>query len=49
MLTEKVERNDRISMESLQMCFKISRAIVDKSIEEYKFCLNEQEKPLYLM
>jgi len=48
-IIEKFEKNEKISAEALKLGLKISRLIVEKSIEEYKNCFNEKEKPLYLM
>lgn len=48
-LYDKLEKNEKIALESMNIAFKISRAIVEKSIQEFQACSNEGEKKLFLM
>ena len=51
-IIEKIENQGNctnISLDEMKLGLKMSRAIVQKAVEEYSFCGDEKEKPLYLM
>lgn len=48
-LTERFEKEEKVSAETLRTGFKLCRSIVQKAVEEFSACGNEKERPLYLM
>ncbi len=51
-IIERFEREDdcdKISLQEMKLGMQISRAVVEKAVEEYNICSNTKEKPLYLM
>lgn len=49
LLLERLEKGLFPSLKEIRLGLRVSRAIIEKALEEYGGCSNLKEKPLYLM